>query len=381
MGIKQAKKTDYNKQLFMALKNNKKKEVENILRENPDLINNLINDKQNMTPIMVAAFYNAYDCTKEILKLNPDLTILENKRDCYFLAAERDNYYVLKDLYEYKRREKDIEITEEEEIKAKSINDNNEDMENPNSAKKELKSETGNTINNDNENNKDLKGNEPVKSDDIALNKNNSEERIKRVNKEIIQKENKSEKMIININDNCINNQSDNLNMKNNNNNLFNNKINENVNVNEDNDFNNNYSTLDWSILNMCYRCSYYLHCEQGLKIKDIEFYLDNHNKKYTSSFNFPLFVECLKNKTPRSQTPSFYLSQKQKQDLESHLPDPNETWSSFYRRMMNFELYKPPLKHKDSIPEEQKKTVYMRVQTKLLEIEYHKKSKVKNYY
>ena len=42
----------------------------------------------------------------------------------------------------------------------------------------------------------------------------------------------------------------------------------------------------------------------------------------------------------------------------------------------MKFELYKPPLVKKDSIPEDKRNNLFMRVQTKLLEIEYDKKSK-----
>jgi hypothetical protein len=41
----------------------------------------------------------------------------------------------------------------------------------------------------------------------------------------------------------------------------------------------------------------------------------------------------------------------------------------------MKFELYKPPLVKKDSIPEDKRNNIYTRIQTKLLEIEYDKKS------
>ena len=38
--------------------------------------------------------------------------------------------------------------------------------------------------------------------------------------------------------------------------------------------------------------------------------------------------------------------------------------------------LYKPPLVEKKSIPEEKRKILFLKMQTKLLEIEYDKKSK-----
>jgi hypothetical protein len=44
----------------------------------------------------------------------------------------------------------------------------------------------------------------------------------------------------------------------------------------------------------------------------------------------------------------------------------------------MKFELYRPPLVQRDSIPEEKRNNLFMKIQTKLLEIEYDKKSKNK---
>jgi hypothetical protein len=41
----------------------------------------------------------------------------------------------------------------------------------------------------------------------------------------------------------------------------------------------------------------------------------------------------------------------------------------------MKFELYQPPLVHKDTIPIEKKTNFWMRTQTKLMEMEYDKES------
>lgn len=58
-------------------------------------------------------------------------------------------------------------------------------------------------------------------------------------------------------------------------------------------------------------------------------------------------------------------------------LPDPEEPWSHFFKRLLNFGLHKPPLVQKNSLPLEKKNTVYMKVQTKILESEYNNKSKI----
>lgn len=41
----------------------------------------------------------------------------------------------------------------------------------------------------------------------------------------------------------------------------------------------------------------------------------------------------------------------------------------------MKFEIYQPPLVEKDQIPLEKRNSLYLRMQTKLLEIEYDKTS------
>lgn len=323
------KNQNFHKLLYKALLNNRKKEVSDILTSNPQLINEIINPENNMTPIQVAAYYNAFDCTNILLGYNPELAVKQGDKDAYFLAAERDNIYVLKDLWEHKPRAKDIEYFEykkKEEDSEKSNNNQKDDKED--SKKDELNmKEKQNQINfnSSHDNNKD---NSKVDCNSKISNESG----------EINNNQNKDAGIVV-------------LGVE--------------------------FTTLDWAILNMCYRCAFYLHCEVGIPINNVEFYLDNRNKNFTSKFNFPLFIDCLEKRVPRGETPSFYLSTKQKKDLETHLPDPDETWSSFYRRMINFELYKPPLVHKDSIPIEKKNTLYMKMQTKLLEIEYNKKCKI----
>jgi hypothetical protein len=62
---------------------------------------------------------------------------------------------------------------------------------------------------------------------------------------------------------------------------------------------------------------------------------------------------------------------------FEGKIPDPDESWSNLFRRMMNFEMQKPPLVDKESVPEIKRRSTYMKFQTKLLEIEYGSKSEI----
>ena len=50
-------------------------------------------------------------------------------------------------------------------------------------------------------------------------------------------------------------------------------------------------------------------------------------------------------------------------------IPDPNETWGHFFKRLVNFELYNPPLVDKRNVS--QMNSMYMNAQMKLMESEY----------
>lgn len=138
----------------------------------------------------------------------------------------------------------------------------------------------------------------------------------------------------------------------------------------------NQVNSLDWAILRMSYRSALFLYSEMLLPLKSLDFYLEKTNKLGIDSFNLPLFCQCLEEKLPREKTPSFYLSKKQKMSLDQGLPDPNETWSSFFSRLLHFKVYQPPLVDKREVPSELKNTTYMKMQTKLLEYQFNKKSK-----
>ena len=50
-------------------------------------------------------------------------------------------------------------------------------------------------------------------------------------------------------------------------------------------------------------------------------------------------------------------------------LPDPNESWSDFFKRLWKLELYLPPMIDKNLVHD--RNSLYMRTQTKLIEDEY----------
>ena len=85
--------------------------------------------------------------------------------------------------------------------------------------------------------------------------------------------------------------------------------------------------------------------------------------------FNMPLFFKCLCNKTLPSDCPSFAPERKKTQDLLTKIPDPNETWGHFFKRVASMELYNPPLVDKKNVSV--MNSMYMNAQMKLMENEY----------
>ena len=85
--------------------------------------------------------------------------------------------------------------------------------------------------------------------------------------------------------------------------------------------------------------------------------------------FNMPLFFKCLCNKTPPSRCPSFAAERKKTLDLTTKIPDPNESWGHFFKRVATMELYNPPLVDKKNVSV--MNSMYMNAQMKLMENEY----------
>ena len=165
---------------------------------------------------------------------------------------------------------------------------------------------------------------------------------------------------------------------KNNINNDINNKIDEdidnqeenidtNMNINVKNKEDNNY---DYDI-NQIYQNYFYNN----------NFDLDNFLQLQESNkyplFNMDLFFKSLCKKTPPEDCQSFAPERKKTKDLMTKIPDPNETWGHFFKRMVNMELYNPPLVDKRNVS--QMNSIYMNTQMKLMENEYGIKLKYYN--
>ena len=93
--------------------------------------------------------------------------------------------------------------------------------------------------------------------------------------------------------------------------------------------------------------------------------------------FNLPLFYESLKQGITPEKCPDFSPEKKKTKDLLSKVPDPNETWSNFMKRLVNMELYKPPLVDKNKI--NKTNSLYMKTQMKIISSEYGIKMDFKN--
>ena len=85
--------------------------------------------------------------------------------------------------------------------------------------------------------------------------------------------------------------------------------------------------------------------------------------------FNLPLFFNSLKQKINPENCPSFSAERKKTKDLLTKIPDPNETWGNFLKRLTRFELYNPPFVNKDTVSISN--SLYMKTQMKMISMEY----------
>ena len=101
----------------------------------------------------------------------------------------------------------------------------------------------------------------------------------------------------------------------------------------------------------------------------DIEKYNSLQASNQCPLFNMPLFYDSLCRKIPPEKCASFAAERKRTKELLTKIPDPNETWGHFFKRLANLELYNPPLVDKRNVS--QMNSLYMNAQMKLLENEY----------
>lgn len=109
----------------------------------------------------------------------------------------------------------------------------------------------------------------------------------------------------------------------------------------------------------------------------NLEKYISLQNSNQFPLFNMKLFYESLYNKISPEECNSFAAERKKTMDLLTKVPDPNETWGHFFKRLASMELYNPPLVDKRNVS--QMNSLYMNTQMKLLENEYGIKMKYYN--
>ena len=85
--------------------------------------------------------------------------------------------------------------------------------------------------------------------------------------------------------------------------------------------------------------------------------------------FNLQLFYESLKQKIDPEKCPYFSTEKKKTKELLNKVPDPNESWKNFMKRILKMELYNPPLVDKNSV--NKYNSLYMKTQMKMISMEY----------
>ena len=150
----------------------------------------------------------------------------------------------------------------------------------------------------------------------------------------------------------------------------------ENIKLKEEN--NDNLNCLDMSIIRGNYEISIFLIENTILEpVKSLEEYKELNRRLQYPLFNIEKFYNHLINKIPYNEIPSFALPKKRSSQFIGKVPDPNETWSNFIKRISKFELYQPPLVDAKSV--NLSNSLYMKIQSKLCESEYNIKMPLKN--
>ena len=150
----------------------------------------------------------------------------------------------------------------------------------------------------------------------------------------------------------------------------------ENIKLKEEN--NDNLNCLDMSIIRGNYEISIFLIENTILEpLKSLEEYEELNRRLKYPLFNIKNFYYYLINKIPYNEVPSFSLPKKRSSDFIGKVPDPNESWSNFIKRLSKFELYQPPLVDAKSV--NLSNSIYMKIQSKLCESEYDIKMPLNN--
>ena len=140
----------------------------------------------------------------------------------------------------------------------------------------------------------------------------------------------------------------------------------------------NDLNALDMAILRGNYKIAYYLSTSCKFRpIKQLNEYQNLHYNMNFPLFDLDLFYKELKMQKLPENVSNFAVYRNIKKEFEGKVPDPNETWGHFFKRIAKLELYQPPLINENEVTDDIKNSIYMRLQTKLCEMEYGVKSKL----
>lgn len=140
----------------------------------------------------------------------------------------------------------------------------------------------------------------------------------------------------------------------------------------------NDLNALDIAILRGNYDVAYYLKATCSFRaVKPLEEYKEVYERMNFPMFDLEKFYAALMKDTPPELTGKFEVCRDVRKEFEGKVPDPNETWGQFFRRIGKMELYQPPLVEETTVDEETKGRLYMKIQGMLCEMEYGVKSKL----
>ena len=135
---------------------------------------------------------------------------------------------------------------------------------------------------------------------------------------------------------------------------------------------------LDVAIIRGNYEASLFIIENTNLKPeKNLESYKTLNQQLEYPLFNMDLFYKNLMDKIPIDKIPNFSLPKKRQHQFDGKVPDPNESWGNFIKRLAKFELYQPPLIEKEKVGAFN--SLYMKVQSGLIENEYGVKIDLNN--
>jgi len=133
----------------------------------------------------------------------------------------------------------------------------------------------------------------------------------------------------------------------------------------------NRLNCLDIAILFGYYEIAYNIFILGSLELKPLEEYVKLSTELKTPLFNMTLFYSTLENKVLPKNAPIFSAPREMETKYIGKIPDPNESWTSFLKRVGTFQLANPPLVNVEDVALEKRKTLFVRSQTKFIENQY----------